>query len=186
MKRVALVLALCLPMPGALAQDTLGRLFFTPQQRASLDAAREKAVQPQPRPAESQTPAPVAKAPPPKVMTLNGIVRRSDGGTTVWVNDRAMHGSFGDVDVAGGAGSRAAVTVRLPSRGRHVRLKVGQTVDATTGAVEEGYRRPPRQPIAAVQPPPETPAKPSQASADAPRQRDATQDEDDDGNQTTR
>jgi hypothetical protein len=163
---------LCLAAAVAAAQDSLGRLFLTPEQRASLDAARDKAMQPAPRPAQAQAPAPAASALPPKVITLNGIVRRSDGETTVWVNDRPLHDDFRQADIARGSVSRAAVAVRLPTSGRHVQIKVGQTVDAATGRVEEGYRRPPVTAAGATEKVAEAAAAPEAMPA-AEAQRDA-------------
>ena len=86
--------------------DGLGRLFFTPGQRAQLD--REYAQQ---APAEERhTPA----------LTLNGIVQRSDGARTVWIN--------GKVQNADGSGTLAPDThaVALPGRSQPVEIKVGQ------------------------------------------------------------
>ena len=42
-----------------------------------------------------------------------------------------------------GSITREAVGVQLPGSGRRVKLKVGQSVDSSTGEVEENYRRSP-------------------------------------------
>jgi hypothetical protein len=123
------------------AQEKLGRLFFTPAERAALDAQRKLAGEMANRPAKKDTASP--KAPPPKMLTLNGVLRRSDGETTIWVNGQAVHERFRDVDVMPGSISREAVAVQLPGSGRRVKLKVGQSVDSMTGVVEENYRRSP-------------------------------------------
>jgi hypothetical protein len=57
----------------------LGRLFFTPEQRAALDA-RRKARMP-------DKPAAVVASPTTK---LDGYVRRSTGPSTVWVNGEPL------------------------------------------------------------------------------------------------
>lgn len=125
----------------ALAEETkLGRLFFTPTERAALDAQRKLAGEMANRPVKN-TDGP--KAAPPKMLTLNGVLRRSDGETTIWVNGQAVHERFRDVDVMPGSISREAVAVQLPGSGRRVKLKVGQSVDSATGQVEENYRRAP-------------------------------------------
>lgn len=74
--------ALCLsitalvPHAEAFASDeALGRLFLTPRQRVELEMKRK----PQPEQAHR----------PPK--TLEGIVRRSDGHSTVWIDGQAFH-----------------------------------------------------------------------------------------------
>ena len=73
LRRCLLALALALSAAGAAAEAPLGRLFFTPQERADLDSGKARAAHDQ------------ALAPPP---TLDGIVRRSDGRGTVWINGK--------------------------------------------------------------------------------------------------
>lgn len=119
----------------------LGRLFFTPAERAALDTQRKLAGEMANRPVRKDSDTP--KAAPPKMLTLNGVLRRSDGETTIWVNGQAVHERFRDVDVMPGSISREAVAVQLPGSGRRVKLKVGQSVDSATGQVEENYRRAP-------------------------------------------
>lgn len=123
------------------AQDKLGRLFFTPAERASLDNQRKLAADEANRPVRRDPQLP--KAPPPRMLTLNGVVRRSDGETTIWVNNQPVNSRFQDVDVLPGSITREGVGVQLPGDGRRVRLKVGQSVDSSTGEVEENYRRRP-------------------------------------------
>jgi hypothetical protein len=136
-KHLAPLIVLALLAQPAAGAERLGRLFFTPEERAALDTARIK-----------KTPPPVASAdapqaaPPPEVVTYGGLVRRSDGKTTVWLNNRAMN----DKDTAAGSISGKVrpdgrVTVQSPQTGRNVDLKVGQTAELLSGTVEEGYRR---------------------------------------------
>lgn len=122
-------------------ESKLGRLFFTPVERAALDAQRKLAGELANRPVRKDSDLP--KAAPPKMLTLNGVLRRSDGETTIWVNGQAVHERFRDVDVMPGSISREAVAVQLPGSGRRVKLKVGQSVDSETGQIEENYRRAP-------------------------------------------
>lgn len=142
MRVFAWILAASVLVPGsAAAQDKLGRLFFTPAERSSLDAQRKLAGDQANRPTRKDPDLP--KAPPPRMMTLNGVVRRSDGETTIWVNSQAVRERFQDMDVMPGSITRDAVAVQLPGSGRRVKLKVGQSVDSSTGEVEENYRRAP-------------------------------------------
>jgi hypothetical protein len=113
------------PPLTAWAADELGRLFFTPEQRALLDLARRTQA------TGAQTGSAAAEG-----LTLNGIVTRSDGGRVVWVNGQAQ------LLPAARESSPAAATLPLPGGGR-VRLRVGQSLDAQAGRVAEGWQRPP-------------------------------------------
>jgi hypothetical protein len=119
MKRCALLLAGMLLLPCAQAQE-IGRLFFTPEQRAALDARRKARVPDKP------AASPVVASP---TTRLDGYVKRSQGPSTVWVNgasvDEAAPGSDSRVSVPGGDG-----------RAR-VRLKPGETLDRGTGEVRD-------------------------------------------------
>lgn len=83
-------------LPDCTRAETLGRLFYTPQERRQLDAARSaKTVKPPviallPRTKPHTT---VGAAPrQAKETVINGFVRRSDGPNTVWVNDKPVSG----------------------------------------------------------------------------------------------
>jgi hypothetical protein len=122
----------------ALAQDaSLGRLFLTPEQRVALDNARRNRIR-----AEALAAAAVQKPkiPPARSVVINGVVKRSDGESIVWVNGRPTDGETQDgIRVAPLAGSRSSIVVREPEKGREVRLKVGQRADLLTGRIEEAY-----------------------------------------------
>ena len=78
--------SLCLCGSGFAAQDLPGRLFYTPAQRAQLEAARARNV------TQARQAAPDA-APP--VVRFDGMVIRSDGSSTRWVNGQAQVGGSG-------------------------------------------------------------------------------------------
>lgn len=82
MKLPAVTWFLLLQAATAHAAD-LGRLFYTPEQRKALDAARAPSSQPTkppgPKAAEKGRPA-----------RLDGYVARSDGVSTVWLDGRAV------------------------------------------------------------------------------------------------
>jgi hypothetical protein len=117
---------------------TLGRMFFTAGERSSLDQMRR-------RPTVAPAPEAVPPPPMPEYVTLNGVVRRSDGTTTVWLNDKPVQGqrsAEGLVIAPARANAPGNVTLRVPQTGRSVNLKVGQQLEVTSGQVQEGYRAP--------------------------------------------
>lgn len=100
----------------------LGRLFFTPEKRLALEHQRLSNIQ------ETQT---LEGA----TMSLDGIVQRSSGKSTVWINGRAQD----EHDAA-----RTGVTVRLtpkdpgraqlsPGEESPTQLKVGEAINRATG-----------------------------------------------------
>jgi len=137
-----------------------GRLFFTPEQRERLDAGRREAIANRNRPAPvKETPA-APKTAPPQVVTLHGVVKRSDGSATVWVNGKAVSGEFESSDIQSGSITRDSVGMAFPGSRRRVRLKVGQSIEATSGTIEESYQRRRTLPSAVVPLAPETAAEP--------------------------
>jgi hypothetical protein len=125
-------------------QERLGRLFFTPAQRASLDVARSQRA----RAAVATERTEQEATPVPQTITYNGVLRRSDGKTTVWINNQPVHDreSAGAAAIVGRVRSDGSVTLQVPQSGRSVSLKPGQSVELLSGAVEEGYARRPEAP----------------------------------------
>jgi hypothetical protein len=82
-----------------------------------------------------------APVPVPEVITYGGIVRRSDGRTTVWINNNAINDGKdgGRSAVVSRVQPDGSVAVEVPQASRNVRLKVGQSVDILSGAVAEPY-----------------------------------------------
>jgi hypothetical protein len=137
--RAALPLCTLLLAAGAAAAaEPLGRLFYTPAQRAQLDTLRSQRNIAPPVVPEQQEPVPV-----PEVITYGGIVRRSDGRTTVWINNHAINdGKDGNRSaVVSRVQADGSVAVEVPQTSRNVKLKVGQSVDIVSGAVAEPYAR---------------------------------------------
>jgi hypothetical protein len=83
MKAAIALISLCagLLASAAAGAQELGRLFFTPEQRAALDARRKARVPDKPA-ATPQAELPVTR--------INGAVQRSGGRSTVWVNGEAV------------------------------------------------------------------------------------------------
>jgi hypothetical protein len=132
------LLILAVSAATASAAEPIGRLFFTPAQRAQLDVARSqksRAV------AEPEQEAPLM----PEVVSYDGVVRRSDGKSTVWINSRAINdGKAADkLPVSTRVRPDGSVNLIDPQTRRSVDLKVGQSIDIVSGTVEEPYARRP-------------------------------------------
>ena len=128
----------CVPA-SAVAADGLGRLFFAPAQRAHLDTARvQRDRRGGPITAETELPPPQG----PDVVTYSGVVRRSDGKSTVWINGKPMTERTRDSDVnVIGVRRDGAVSVNVPQADRSASLRVGQSMDVMSGKIEEPYAR---------------------------------------------
>lgn len=128
MKPVALRSLLCLllasssPLLHAANAPELGRLFFTPEKRALLERQRLTNI----RETQSLEGA---------TMSLDGVVQRSSGKSTVWINGHPQH----ERDAA-----RTGVEVRLspkdpgqaqlvPGEETPTQLKVGEAINRATG-----------------------------------------------------
>ena len=98
---------------GAQAAEppTLGRLFFTPEWRANIERQRELADR-QTRTHESGA------------LRLDGVVMRSTGQSTAWINHRPQSGSDSGT--------------HLENLGDLADLKVGATLDRATGKTTGG------------------------------------------------
>lgn len=147
-KYLFLLIFLCLsPWSGQIrAADNLGRLFLAPEQRAQLEIVRAQRDR---RIAPVIEDAPVVAAPPrpsvPPLVTYSGIVNRSDGRSTVWingkpVNERERVKGADEVSVTGVRGD-GVVSVAIPQVDRRASLRVGQSLDVESGVIEESYGR---------------------------------------------
>jgi hypothetical protein len=116
-----LLLLACLGSFAAPSQaQEIGRLFFTPEQRAVLDGRRRARVPDKP------AAAPVLASP---TTRLDGFVRRSDGRSTVWVNGDTVDDSSPQSD--------GRVPVTVGDSAARVRLKPGQVLDRSSGEVSD-------------------------------------------------
>lgn len=167
MKHILGVAALLLASGQVLAEEApLGRLFLTPEQRTALDNARRNKIR-----AEAVAAAAEKKPrlPPARNVLINGVVKRSDGETIVWVNGKPVDGETPDgMQFRVAPRSDGAVVVREPERGRAVEIKVGQQVDMLTGRVQEPFqRRAAPAPKPAAAPPAAGPTRHKQQSRDS-------------------
>ncbi len=118
MKRLALVIGIV--FTTVVSAQELGRLFFTPEQRAALDARRKARIP------DKAAPTPSVASP---TTRLDGYVRRSDGRSTVWVNGERVD------EASPRADGRVPVTVGESDA--RVPLKPGEVLDRGSGEVED-------------------------------------------------
>jgi hypothetical protein len=127
MTRLLLLVAASIALvPTARAQE-LGRLFFTPDQRAALDA-RRKARTP-------DKPSATAVSP---TTRLDGYVQRSGGPSTVWVNGEGQLETSPDAPRIGATRrDDGRVSVPVGESGARVGMKPGETLDRGSGEVRD-------------------------------------------------
>lgn len=154
----------------SMAEEALGRLFFSPAERNRLDTARETAIANANRPRQQVVASSPAIAPS-RVLTLNGIVRRSDGESTVWVNGAPIDSGSTAADLSIRNVGTNLAGIRITDVGRTIRLKVGQSAEAITGVVEESFERkhtlPAAAPLRSPGDPPSSPGEIGDATSDA-------------------
>ncbi len=120
-------------LSGIVNADSLGRFFLTPQERTQLEALRQhKDI--------SATPGHPASA----TITLNGLVQRAQGKTTVWVNGTPQREGDPQRSVVVFIAKATAehIPLKLPNSGRIVVLKAGQTVTVPNGDIRDAYQHP--------------------------------------------
>ncbi len=119
------VLTLWMGSPS-MAEETLGRLFFTPERRHQLDRQRQLNA-----PDRQQT----VREP---LLTIDGVVVRSSGRRTAWVNGSPQH----EDEVATGL----SITPRRGDPGKvwveandapTARARVGETVNSGSGETSD-------------------------------------------------
>lgn len=123
--RLAAATLLCAILPALAQAQELGRLFFTPEQRANLDLRRRARM-------PDKLAAPLA-APTTRV---DGYVKRSTGPSTVWINGEALGEGAAEAPRIDSSGERGTVSVNVEGGGR-VRLKPGETLDRGNGDVRD-------------------------------------------------
>jgi hypothetical protein len=108
----------------------LGRLFFTPEQRAALDARRKARVPDKP------AATPVTESP---VTRVNGAVQRSGGKSTVWVNGEMIpEDTRSDgARVAPPNPNSGRVSIPAGEGAQRYDLRVGESLDRGSGEVRD-------------------------------------------------
>lgn len=110
----------------ALADD-LGRLFLSPEQRATLDAKRKARIPDKPAMVVVESP----------VTRVDGLVTRGSGKSTVWVNGEPIpQGSQPEgLRVTSRPSDSSRILVDVGENNNQVDLKIGQAFDRDTGEV---------------------------------------------------
>lgn len=106
--RKIIVCALALTNPALASADELGRLFFTPEQRAQLDYNYAREVRPD---SDNR-----------RTLAVTGIVQKHGGTRTIWID--------GVPQPAGKSDDRSpeSASVTIPGQKKSIRVKVGQKV----------------------------------------------------------
>jgi hypothetical protein len=115
--RVFVAFLAALAARSAVAQENLGRLFFTEQQRQDLDRRRQANIQEATTVVES-------------LVTVNGQVSRSSGKSTTWINGVPQTSTKQPRDPA-------RVTLPGGEGEPSTSLKIGQTLDKVRGEVKD-------------------------------------------------
>lgn len=125
--RLLLALALFSLFYNVEAQE-LGRLFFTPDQRAALDARRKARVPD--KPAAALVVSPTTR--------LDGFVKRSAGPSTVWVNGESLQEHSPEAPrIQAGRAGEPRVSVNVGDSSRRATLKPGEVLDRGNGEVRD-------------------------------------------------
>lgn len=121
-----LLACLLLGPVSAFAEEPLGKLFFSPERRVAMERQRQLNIQ------ETQT---LQGA----TVSLDGVIRRSNGDRTLWINGRPQHNDGGNTGVhaviAPNDPSRAAIAAEgdVPAN-----LKVGESINRATREKHDG------------------------------------------------
>ncbi len=151
----SLLISLCMStfvlQVQAETNEQFGRLFSKPNERSNLNVIRQnqklKTISAQ----EAQQPAMVIPAEPaelPDPITLQGYVKRNDGGgNTLWINGQAVQensnvdsvkiGKLNQSGFSKKGTSTEGVDVKIPANGKHIRLKAGQIYEPENNKIYE-------------------------------------------------
>lgn len=101
------LLGLMLMITTSADAEGIGRLFFTPKQRAQLEYSQQQS---------GNLPGSI------HALTVNGIVQKQGGGRTVWVNGAPQ------LDDNSDERAPESSAVAVPGQSQPARIRVGQTV----------------------------------------------------------
>jgi len=141
--RCVAIAALLVVTVDAPAAETFGRLFFSLEERRTLDEMRNDDIEPQPvQPTRGETVA----APVVDVISFDGKVERSGGGgSTIWINGRPVltgNRTVEGIRIQSSRGTNGETRFILPPSDAgetEFSLKVGQKVAVQSGKVLDSY-----------------------------------------------
>lgn len=142
-----LLLWLCSFSQSTLAEEELQRLFTTPKERAALNDTRSKPKEQRIKVVETRSVEKDDKSQPqlPSFITFNGLVIRSHGPSTVWINgtnDLSNHNLSGQgFTVELDQIANKSVSIVLPGEQKRT-LKPGQMVNTLDGSIKENFEQP--------------------------------------------
>ena len=107
MRLLAIIILLAVSFVHGAQADSLGRLFFTPEQRAQLEHNQAHNATAEGSDTTSE-------------LIVNGIVQKRGGKRIAWINGKAQHAGNSDEL------SPESLAVTVPGKAQPVKLKVGQ------------------------------------------------------------
>ena len=116
---VCLLIATTVPFPAD--SEELGRLFFTPERRQTLDRQRQFNIQERKEIPEDPT------------LTINGVVTRSSGKRTVWINGVAQSETQNGAAVITPDRRDPSLVLIESASTPAARARVGDTVNRNSG-----------------------------------------------------
>lgn len=111
-------------------EHSLGKLFTTPAERQKIDSENR-----------SDVPQLVSRRIAPTSVKIDGVIIRSKGKNTVWVNGNRTSGNrvVGGVKVFAASLSKNNLIVPVLVDGRTVRIKPGQSWSEETDSIVDSY-----------------------------------------------
>ena len=95
--------------------------------------------------AEKPPTAAAPAAPLPQTIRFNGLIQRSDGKNTVWLNNKPVtESTSGGLNISTSRND-PRLKLQVPESGRSMDLKVGQSAEIVSGTIEDNYLR--RRPV---------------------------------------
>jgi hypothetical protein len=136
-----LVLSGILFSQSAISSDQFGRFFTTSAQRTHMDELRKAKpafkVEFEEQLIDIDEDVEVVEETPVNALTVRGLVYRSDGKSTAWINDsNTFEGNVSSQYISVGDIEADKVQIKVPSANTIVNLNVGQTFDP----VSENYK----------------------------------------------
>lgn len=127
------------------AEQSLGKLFFTPSERSRLNDLRKNSRPPEKLvkigentdEAPEQAPIPVEMKP----VSVQGYIKRNDGPNTIWVNGQPVLEKSSTKELQIGKVSQDKVPLKYSATDETLTLKPGQSYDPNDGVVSDALNQ---------------------------------------------